>query len=478
MRWWRKSLAAQFICFLLMALLISQVIGLLISWDERDKALRAAAKSEFFSRTASLAILLESIPASFHADVLRASGTTYTRFWMSAEDPIDALAWRQQAIAQLEEPLPNLLPAYHKPEVVSAISKNATSGPKFHLFERAIASESWVRLSSDVWSIPRFAKFLPLGASNGMGLAVQLSDGHWLNSVYYKNMPSAHWNTQSLVSLGITAATLALIGVLVARRIARPMRRLAGAAEALGRGQSIEPLPETGPDDIRRTAEAFNRMQSRLTRFVEDRTRMLAAISHDLRTPLTSLRLRAEFVTDTDVQQRMMATIDEIQTMTEAALAFAREEAVTETTRAVDLTALIESLCDDLADLGEDVTFVDSPKIPYSCRPDALRRAVRNLIENAVRYGGEARVQVAETQSSIQILVEDKGPGIAEGDLERVFEPFFRLETSRNRETGGAGLGLSIARATARHHGGDITLLRLDRGLRAIITLPKPDQGA
>lgn len=205
---------------------------------------------------------------------------------------------------------------------------------------------------------------------------------------------------------------------------------------------------------------------------------MLAAISHDLRTPLTSLRLRAEFVTDSDAQQKMMATIEEIQTMTEAALAFAREEAVTEATRTVNLTALIESLCDDLADLGQNVTFLDSPKITYRCRPDGLRRAVRNLIENAVRYGNEARVQLNETPSSVRLAIEDKGPGIPEADFERVFEPFFRLESSRNRETGGVGLGLSIARATVRHHGGDITLSRMKNGLSATITLPKSDRGA
>lgn len=204
---------------------------------------------------------------------------------------------------------------------------------------------------------------------------------------------------------------------------------------------------------------------------------MLAAISHDLRTPLTSLRLRAEFVTDADAQQRMMATIDEIQTMTEAALAFAREESVTEATRAVNLTALIESLCDDLADLGQKVRFLDSPKINYRCRPDGLRRAARNLIENALRYGGEARVQVDEKPSMVQIVIEDSGPGIAEEDFERVFEPFFRLESSRNRETGGVGLGLSIARATVRHHGGDITLSRMPRGLRATIALPRSHRG-
>jgi signal transduction histidine kinase len=214
-------------------------------------------------------------------------------------------------------------------------------------------------------------------------------------------------------------------------------------------------------------------MQARLQRFVEDRTRMLAAIGHDLRTPLTSLRLRAEFVSDPELQEKMLNTINEIQTMTEAALAFARAEATVERTRSVDLSALVESLCDDLAELSQDVTFIDSPKINYRCRADALRRAVRNLIENAVRYGERARVSLTGSAESIDIVVEDDGPGIPEGAIEQVFAPFFRIEHSRNRETGGVGLGLSIARAIARHHGGDILLANQRNGMRAIISLPR-----
>ena len=266
---------------------------------------------------------------------------------------------------------------------------------------------------------------------------------------------------------------LSVFGIIIARGMARPMRRLAVAAEALGRGEAVAPLPEAGPDDIRQTAEAFNRMQERLQRFVEDRTRMLAAIGHDLRTPITSLRLRAEFVADEETREKMLATMDEMQRMTEATLAFAREEATAEDTRTVDLSALVESLCDDLAELGQDVTFLDGPKIGYRCRPDALRRAVRNLVENAVRYGERARVSVARADDAIEIMVEDDGPGIPDGAVERVFAPFFRLENSRNRETGGVGLGLSIARTIVRHHGGDIVLANQTKGLRATISLPR-----
>jgi signal transduction histidine kinase len=276
-----------------------------------------------------------------------------------------------------------------------------------------------------------------------------------------------------VVSVAVTAVVLSVFGIIVARGIARPMRRLAVAAEALGRGESVAPLPEAGPDDIRNTAEAFNRMQERLQRFVEDRTRMLAAIGHDLRTPLTTLRLRAEFVADAEEREKMLATIAEVQKMTEATLAFAREEATAEGTRAVDLPALVESLCDDLAELGRDVTFQEGPKISYRCRPDALRRAVRNLVENAVRYGERARVHVARSGDGVEIVIEDDGPGIPDGAAEQVFAPFFRIENSRNPETGGVGLGLSIARTIVRHHGGDIALANQPRGLRATISLPR-----
>ena len=336
----------------------------------------------------------------------------------------------------------------------------------------AMAHLTWATLPAHAWPLSRPAKFLYLDESKGMGIAVRLESGAWLNAAYSKPIPNSIWTSQTAISLAITAAILSLIAIFVARSIARPMRRLAVAAEALGRGESVKPLPESGPDDIRQTAEAFNRMQERLERFVQDRTRMLAAISHDLRTPLTSLRLRAEFVTDHDVQEKMLKTIGEIQTMTEAALAFVREEATAEATRTVDLSALVESLCDDLAELGHNVTFIDGTAINYRCRPDALRRAIRNLIENAVRYGECARVSVSLTAKSVDIAVEDDGPGIPDEVMEQVFAPFYRLEDSRNRETGGVGLGLSIARAIARHHGGDVVLGNRAAGLQATISLP------
>jgi signal transduction histidine kinase len=472
-RLWARSLAAQIICALLLALGLSQVISFMISWDERGRALHLAAKSEFLIRTASLAQLLETTPSTLENDILNASDTAYTRFWVTRDEPVDSTIWRREAWTQLAKPLPTLTQSMNGPRRPERdASQMSYPSGSIVAAASAMAHLTWATLPAHAWPLERPAKFLYLDESKGMGIAVRLASGAWLNAAYSKTIPNSIWTSPTAISLGITAAILSLIAVFVARSIARPMRRLAVAAEALGRGESVAPLPESGPDDIRQTAEAFNCMQERLQRFVEDRTRMLAAISHDLRTPLTSLRLRAEFVTDPDIQEKMLKTIGEIQTMTEAALAFAREEATAEATRAVDLPALVESLCDDLAELGHNVSFIEGPAINYRCRPDALRRAIRNLIENAVRYGERARVRVARTTKSIDIIVEDDGPGIPDDAMEQVFAPFYRLEDSRNRETGGVGLGLSIARAIARHHGGDVVLSNRARGLQATISLP------
>ena len=232
-------------------------------------------------------------------------------------------------------------------------------------------------------------------------------------------------------------------------------------------------LPERGPEEIVRATRAFNAMQARVSRFVADRTRMVAAISHDLRTPLTSLRLRAEFIDDDETRERMVATIDEMARMAEATLAFARDDAAGEESRNTDLVALIEAVSADFSDLGHDVSVEGPEHLYLSVRQVSLRRALRNLVENAIRYGLRARVRLERTATAVVIAVDDDGPGIPEDKLEEVFAPFTRLETSRNLETGGVGLGLATARSIVRAHGGELTLAnRPGGGLTAAIHLP------
>jgi len=469
MRIWDRSIATQFICLMLFALLLSQAISFLISRDERGNAVREAYKGEFLSRAEAVARLLETTSPAIEDQITQANNTLNTRYWVTAgAPPADPESWRQAAWARLTEPFTSSESAAF---MARAIKKDLDHDK---IGASAVIGTGWTNLSPEDWHSPRPAKFIRLDDYYGVGLAVELNRGTWLNTAFAKPAMGGFWSSSAL-SFAVTALTLSIITILAARAITRPMRRLAAAAEALGRGEATTPLPETGPQDMRHTAQAFNRMQQRLQRFVADRTRMLAAIGHDLRTPITSLRLRTEFVGDAEIREKMLATIDEMQKMTEATLTFAREESAVEETRSVDLSALVQSLSDDLADMGHDVTFNNGFKIKYRCRADALRRAIRNLIENAVRYGQRARVSIAKAEDAIDIVIEDDGPGIPPELAEQVFVPFYRLEDSRNRETGGVGLGLSIARSIVRNHGGDIKLVNHPGGLRAIITLPAID---
>lgn len=479
-RIWNRSLTARFVAVVLLALAVSQGISFLLFTDEIGGALVRAAKTEFLSRTASVAQVLETTPPAVQQDILQASGTSYTRFWVSPNFPADVESWRQEAKRRLGEPLPALANlaetelATREPSTEASLPAqqpvSAVVGPVPAI--NGTTPSAWIDMPAHAWPLSRPAKFMYWGDSGAMGLAVQLKDGSWLNSAIAKKMVNSMLTTRSLISLAVTALILSLCAAFIARTMTKPMRRLAAAAEALGRGESVAPLSEKGPDDIRHTAVAFNLMQSRLQRFVEDRTRMLAAIGHDLRTPITSLRLRAEFVADDETREKMFDTLDELRAMTEATLAFSREQATEEATRNVDLTALVGSLCDDLVELGHAISCAEAEQISYRCRPDALKRAIRNLVENAVRYGEHAHVSLRMTPHAIEIVIEDEGPGIPADALEKVFEPFFRMEHSRNRETGGIGLGLSISRNMVRQHGGDIHLANTGHGLRATISLP------
>jgi signal transduction histidine kinase len=467
-RLWKRSLATQLICFTLAALIISQGLTFLISWKDHSKALDTAAKSEFFSRARTMTRVMGTVPQEFRQQALLASETRNSRFWLTDQEAADAPAWRLQAVAAFSRQLENFVD-------FAQIFGGAPSTPQLPDAAKVAAAnqdEGWRTPSQRVWALPQPVRYIYFDGSRGYGLIIRLDDGRWLNAAFYLTGTGGWWTSTSLASLTLTAFILALIGIFIASRIARPLRNLAVSAEALGRGENLPPLREDGPDEIRRTAESFNKMQGRLRRFIDDRTKMLAAIGHDLRTPLTSLRLRAEFVNDKDIQRKMLSTIDELEAMTEAAIAFARGESTKEETRAIELEALVGSICNDQADLGHPVTHVEGARMSYRCRPDGLRRAVRNLVENAVRYGGEARVNIRHTASTVDIVVEDRGPGIPEEMREKVFAPFFRLEMSRNRDTGGIGLGLSIARAVARQHGGDVSFSQSSSGMQAIISLP------
>jgi signal transduction histidine kinase len=266
---------------------------------------------------------------------------------------------------------------------------------------------------------------------------------------------------------------IGLLSLWTARRLAKPISAFADAAERFGVDPDAPPLAERGPHELRTAIRAFNRMQQRLRRFVNDRTQMVAAMSHDLRTPLTRLRLRAEFIDDQEQQRRMLADLDSMESMIDSTLAFVRDDTQREPRMLVDLGALVESVCENASDAGGTVDFSPERGVDVTVRPNAISRAVANLIDNAIKYGGSARAALVHEPGRVIVLVEDNGPGIPDNERENVFAPFYRLERSRNRDTGGVGLGLAVARTVAREHGGDITLDNIKGGgLRARLELP------
>jgi signal transduction histidine kinase len=300
---------------------------------------------------------------------------------------------------------------------------------------------------------------------NGVLIEAALSDGHWL--LFGSNLdpppPIDPVATQfSQVSFAAWLAVSILLGVLLsmlsARRLVKPLAQLAIAVEQLGGSGDASPIPAHGPKEVRGTIQAFNRMQERLRRFNNDRTRMIAAMSHDLRTPLTRLRLRAELVEDQEQQQKMLAELDMMAEMIESVLSFAQDDTKHESRSLVDLSALVEGICQDASDAGEPVTFSGPRGVTISCRPTAIRRAVSNLVDNAVKYGKSAAVSLIPDSERVVITVDDEGPGIPRSEREKVFEPFYRIGSARDPETGGVGLGLSVTRSIVWEHGGEIIL--------------------
>jgi len=277
-----------------------------------------------------------------------------------------------------------------------------------------------------------------------------------------------------LFNLLILLAAVIFLSLLAVRLATRPLNTLASAAEKLGNNINSPPLVETGPTEVRRAAHAFNTMQSRLASYIQERTRILAAMSHDLKTPITRLRLRAELLEDDDLRTKFAKDLEEMEYMVAATLDFMRGVDNPEPVQPVDIMALLESLQADAAEIGQEVRLEGIAARPYPCKPAAMKRCLGNLIDNAVKYGKSSTVIVNDHDKQLQIHILDQGQGIPEAELERVFEPFYRLESSRSRDTGGTGLGLGIARNIAQMHGGELMLRnRPSGGLEAILTLPR-----
>lgn len=301
--------------------------------------------------------------------------------------------------------------------------------------------------------------------------SVRQPDGRWATVEPPRNLISP-WQQRVLLALAVSMLLLAPMVWWMARRLTRPIRVFATAAERLGADPDADPLPPFGPNEVRTAIHAFNDMQASLRNHMQRRTQTVAAIAHDLRTPLTRLRFRAEQVPG-DLRDRMAADIEEMDALIAQAMAYVRGETTPVRREAFDLKSLVADCANGFSETGKAVTFDGDDELPVEADPAALRRALGNLIANAVQYAPAARVKAFARDGRAVVTVEDNGPGLADDELESVFEPFFRSERSRSRETGGAGLGLTVARQAARAHGGDVTLSNPSvGGLVARLELP------
>ncbi len=277
-----------------------------------------------------------------------------------------------------------------------------------------------------------------------------------------------------LLNLGIILFAIMSFSYVAVLWVTRPLQELASAAEDLGNDINKPPLDEHGPIEVSRAARAFNAMQARLIRHLRDRTQLLAAISHDLKTPITRLRLRTELLEDSDTRTRLQKDLDEMERLVLATLDFMRVVGEQEAFQPVDMLALLESIQDDAGAMHQQVTLSGTLYAPYLGKPSALKRCISNLVENALKYGHSAALFVEDGETACIIRIRDQGPGIPSEQLQTVFTPYYRLENSRNRDSGGTGLGLSIARDIAEAHGGSLLLNNTAAGgLEVVLSLPR-----
>ncbi|HSV84909.1 MAG TPA: ATP-binding protein [Ramlibacter sp.] len=467
MRWLPRSLFSRLVLVLLAGLVVAQLVSFAIHMQERSELLLRAGGAQSAQRIADVVRLLESSDASGRRQIAR----------VLSEPPL---------IVSLDRP------------PLAAAESAGTRAALFGAMIRRSLGDGWpveavaIDATAPAWVPPHGqggmgpaamrghsgGPFAGLHAAAQPGLAfvaqVRLHDGTLVSFDARQPAQAVGWPYRVLASLAVLLAAVVAVSLLAVRWTTRPLKALADAADELGRNIHRPPMEESGPIEVVRAAHAFNTMQARLIAYVRERTSVLAAMSHDLKTPVTRLRLRAELLPDADARRKFTQDLEELESMVAATLDYLRGAQGAEAIQPIDMAALLASVQADLSEMGERATVTGRPVLPFPGQPTALKRCVRNLVENAVKYGQVASVEVQDGAGALQIVVRDQGPGLPPAELERVFDPFYRLEGSRNRDTGGTGLGLTIARSIAEMHGGRLTLRNHpDGGLEARLVLPR-----
>lgn len=459
-----RSLFSRMVLVLLGGLLVAQLLSFAIHMHERGELIAQASGMQSAQRIADIVRLLEPMTPEERRKIVRVlSAPPLTislergRLAVSREN-VEHGARAALFAAMLGRFMPDGRP------VTVIVTESAPFTPGMGRgFKGGEGGEGWMPMM-------RHAR------EHGISFVAQLNlqDGTLVTFDTRQLQATTNWPYRLLLSIVVLLVAVIAVSLFAVRWVTRPLKALADAAEELGKDINRPPLEEKGPLEVMRAARAFNTMQSRLAGYIRDRMRVLAAMSHDLKTPVTRLRLRSELLDDAQLRAKFTADLQEMEAMVASTLDFMRGMESGEEARPVDIMALLESLQADMAEMGGKVTIHGKSFAPYPGQPQALKRCLANLVDNAIKYGGSATVVVDDGEGRLQLRITDEGPGLAPEELEKVFEPFYRVEGSRNRDTGGSGLGLTIARNIAQSHGGSLILRnRAAGGLEAVLVLPR-----
>ena len=440
-----RTLGVQLIVVIAVAVFLSNAMVAL--WFElgSERLNEAELTERMLDRAASIATMMSSIPPKARAQ---------------ATEALEGRLWRFHILAGK----PAVTPMTPEEAALAARLQAMLSGGK--------SAKAAVAVHLRPWRGDNAPNHAPVESTTAVEMTMPVVRNTQLVATFIVP-PGPPWPTELSIAAFVAVLVASLAGAYVARRVAQPLLKLANAASVAAMGGTAPHVPEVGPDDVQNAARAFNSMMDQVSRTLESQRQLLSAVGHDLRTPITAMRINIEFVEEAELRERLQKNLDELQDLTESVLSAARG-AGGESCRQIDLASLVESVCADLDDLGEPVGWAGHDPAPLSCRANEIRRAVRNLVENAVSYGKRAEVSLRDVPGGYDVVVDDEGPGIAHEDRARVFEPFVRLEGSRNLETGGTGLGLTLVKAIAEGHGGSVALEdRPGGGLRAVLHLPR-----
>ncbi len=465
---WPQSLFGKLLAASVSAVLLAQAAGLVLIAQERERFVLQGSVREWSRRIAEITLSLQPLsPAERTAAAGRLSAA-HERLYL----PHLAAHVRAHGGAPAEQAFVRLpLPSDFEPALRAQLER--ALGPGYSIEVRPTAEPAPPAIEVPPPFFEAHELVAHAESARRYDVRVRFADGGEALFRITRLPEGAPLPRHLFINLGVLVLLLVIVLYVAARNITRPLSALGRAADSIGREARAQQLEERGARELRAAARAFNTMQDRLHRYLDSRTRVLAAMSHDLKTPLTRLRLQVETLDNPAMQARIGRELDEMESMVREALALFRGVEDGEPAGPVDLDALLAQLRQEFTDMGAQVTVTgDAP--PLTGRPQALKRCLTNLVANAVKFGTRADIEL-EDGPVLAIRVRDRGPGIPGAELERVFEPFYRLESSRSRDSGGTGLGLTIARDIAQAHGGSLSLRNLpEGGLEAVLLLPRP----